>query len=324
MTLDVRPRRVLVVDDDNENCKLIHEALTNEGFDVRTANSGHEAMDVLTEWSPQLVLLDQDMPGMTGLETLRMLRKGHYDVDVMFVSANLSPKMVSDALEAGADDYIRKPFSFRELCSRVKVRFRIRDLRDDLQGANQKLFELSQRDDLTGLYNMRSMYERIDHELRRAKRTNKSVSCVMMDMDYFKTVNDGHDHLFGSFVLKEVGSLIKNGIREVDFAARYGGDEFLVVLCDTDQEGTKIFTERLRKTVQNHFFTDGKDGMKLTISIGYAVSTLGGETTARDLVRIADHALYEAKERGRNRVFGFGCDEVMQRLGQLRKKKSAA
>jgi two-component system, cell cycle response regulator len=324
MTLTLRPRRVLVVDDDNENCKLIDEALTNEGFEVRTANSGQQAIDMLQEWAPQLVLLDQDMPGMTGLETLRLFRKNHYDVDVMFVSANLSPKMVSEALEAGADDYIRKPFSFRELASRVKVRFRIRDLRDDLQGANQKLYDLSQRDDLTGLFNMRSMYERIDHELRRAKRTNKSVSCVMMDMDYFKTVNDGHDHLFGSFVLKEVGALINKGIREVDFAARYGGDEFLVVLCDTDEEGTKVFTERLRKAVQNHFFTDGKDGMKLTISIGYAVSTIGGETTARDLVRIADHALYEAKEQGRNRVFGFGTKDVMQRLGQIRRKRNAA
>jgi two-component system, cell cycle response regulator len=322
MTIE-RPRRVLVVDDDLENCKLIEEALVKEGFAVRTVLSGKAALTSMEEWSPQLVLLDQDMPGMTGLETLRMFRKNHYDVDVMFISANLSPQMVSDALEAGADDYIRKPFSFREMVSRVKVRFRIRDLREDLQGANQKLFELSQRDDLTGLYNMRSMYERVDHEIRRSKRTGKHVACVMMDMDYFKTVNDGHDHLFGSFVLKEVGALIHNSIREVDFAARYGGDEFLVVLNDTDEAGTEIFTERLRHAVQNHFFTDGRDGIKLTISIGFAVSTSGGESTARDLVRIADHALYEAKELGRNRVFGFGPDQVLQRLGQLRKKKAA-
>jgi two-component system, cell cycle response regulator len=322
MTIE-RPRRVLVVDDDLENCKLIEEALLKEGFAVKTVISGKAALTSMEEWSPQLVLLDQDMPGLTGLETLRMFRKNHYDVDVMFISANLSPKMISDALEAGADDYIRKPFSFREMVSRVKVRFRIRDLRDDLQGANQKLFELSQRDDLTGLYNMRSMYERVDHEIRRSKRTGKHVACVMMDMDYFKTVNDGHDHLFGSFVLKEVGALIHNSIREVDFAARYGGDEFLVILNDTDEAGTKVFTERLRNAVQNYFFTDGRDGIKLTISIGYSVSTSGGESSARDLVRIADHALYEAKEQGRNRVFGFGPDQVLQRLGSLRKKKSA-
>lgn len=323
MTEVSRSKRVLVVDDDTENCKLIHEALSNEGFEVRIANSGTQAISIMQDWCPQLVLLDQDMPGMTGLDTLKHFRKNHFDVDVMFISANLSPKMVSDALEAGADDYIRKPFSFRELASRVKVRFRIRDLREDLQGANQKLFELSQRDDLTGLYNMRSMYERIDHEIKRAKRSARNVACVMMDMDYFKTVNDGHDHLFGSFVLKEMGALIHKSIREVDFGARYGGDEFLVVLSDTDEEGTKIFTERLRRTVQNHFFTDGKDGMKLTISIGYAVSSRGGESNARDLVRIADHALYEAKELGRNRVFGFGPSEVLQRVGQIRKKKAA-
>jgi two-component system cell cycle response regulator len=317
-------RRILVVDDDNANCKLIEEALGLDGFTVRTANSGAEALRAIGKWAPHLVLLDQDMPGMTGLETLRTLRKTQTDIDVMFVSANLSASMVSEALDSGADDYLRKPFSFRELTARILVRFRIRDLREDLQTANQKLLALSHQDDLTGLFNMRSMYERIDLELKRSRRNGKSVSCIMVDMDHFKTVNDGHDHLFGSFVIKEVGTIIKKCIREVDFAARYGGDEFLIVLTDATLEGTKIFAERFRKAIQSHLFTDGKDEIRLTTSMGFAVSTLGGETTARDLVRVADHALYDAKEGGRNVVFGLGPEEVLARIKNFQKEKKAS
>lgn len=323
MKTSIQGRRILVVDDDKPNCQLMHEGLTLEGFDVRMANSGSEAMAVFQEWSPHLVLLDQDMPGMTGLETIRLFRKNKFDVDVMFVSANLSSSMVSEALDAGADDYIRKPYSFKELISRVMVRFRIRDLRESLQAANEKLLELAQHDDLTGLLNMRYIYEKVDHELKRAKRTGTSVACIMVDMDHFKTVNDGHDHLFGSFVLKEVGAIIQQSIRETDFAARYGGDEFLIVLTDTDLEGTKVFAERFRANVAKHIFRDGSDQIQLTTSLGFAISTLGGETTARDLVRIADHALYESKESGRNRVCGFDHKEVLKRLKQLKTKKAA-
>jgi diguanylate cyclase (GGDEF)-like protein len=321
MSTSLKSRRVLVVDDDANNCLLIAEALTLEGCEVQYSLSGNAALENLKTWEPQLVLLDQDMPGLTGLETLRSIRRLKYDLDVVFVSANLSPQMVSEALEAGADDYIRKPFSFKEMVSRIRVRFRLRDLRHDLQQANDQLFELSQRDDLTGLYNMRSMYERIDHEIKRTRRNHNHVSCVMMDMDYFKTVNDGHDHLFGSHVLREVGKLLQKNIREVDFAARYGGDEFLLVLTETDEEGVKLFTERFRQLIQAHTFIEGKDQMQLTVSIGYAMSSNKADTSARDLVRIADHALYEAKEAGRNCVVGFGPDEVQKRLG--RRKKAA-
>lgn len=295
-------RRVLVVDDDPLNLKLMAEALSVEKFDVQQASSGTLAVEKIENWHPELVLLDYGMPGMSGLETLQMLRSKKNYVAVIFVSANTEQELIVDCLGGGADDYIRKPFRFGELVSRVKVRFRIKDLNDQLQVANAKLQELAVTDDLTGLFNMRQMYDKIDFELRRAKRYDRVVSCIMMDIDHFKEVNDTHDHLFGSFVIKELGGLIRKNMRDVDFAARYGGDEFLIVLTETTDAGTYTFTERLRSLIENFTFDDGKATLKRTCSFGYAVSDPKTTIDARELVRQADHALYESKRAGRNRV----------------------
>jgi len=322
MKVSTQGRRILVVDDMKENCSLLSEGLSLEGFEVRAAYSGTEAIQSVIEWSPHLVLLDQDMPGMTGLETIREFRKRNFDVDVMFVSANGGPKLIAEALDAGADDYVQKPYSFRELISRVMVRFRIRDLREELQRANEKLLELSLHDDLTGLFNMRNIYKKIEVELKRAKRNESQISCLMIDMDHFKSVNDGHDHLFGSFVLKEMGAIIQKAIRENDIAARYGGDEFLIVLTHTNEDGTRAFAERLREKVRGYVFQDNKDKIQLTLSIGFALSQTDHDISARDLVRLADHALYKAKESGRNRVCRIESDQEVHQI--LNSQKTSA
>ncbi|MEK6554715.1 MAG: diguanylate cyclase, partial [Bdellovibrionota bacterium] len=205
---------------------------------------------------------------------------------------------------SGADDYIRKPFRINELMARVEVALRNNDLHAELMQANLKLHDLIDHDDLTGLYNMRSMYQKIELEIKRAKRAKRFLACVMLDMDKFKTVNDHHDHLFGSFVLKTMGTLIKKTMRDTDFAARYGGDEFLIVLTETEKAGVSGFCERLRKTVEEFTFISGVDSMQLTISLGFALGGHELDLDARNLVRAADHNLYKAKESGRNRTHG--------------------
>ncbi|MGE0762150.1 MAG: diguanylate cyclase [Bdellovibrionales bacterium] len=295
-------RRILVVEDDPTIMNLIKQALDEAGYQTATASSAAEAIHLMRSYKPNLVLTDQDMPGLTGLEMLRELRHQLNYVALIFVSGRSDAPLVAQALRAGADDYIRKPFRFEELLARVEACLRTHDLHHELLDANQKLQEMVERDHLTGLFNMRSMYDRIDGELKRAQRFGRQLACVMIDMDHFKKVNDGHDHLFGSFVLKEAGHLIQKTMRDSDFAARYGGDEFLVVLTDTDGKGAKVFCERMREKVQQHTFDDGKSQMKLTMSLGCAVSKLNQAVDARQLVRAADHALYRAKEAGRNRV----------------------
>ncbi len=294
---------ILVVDDDLDNLKLVSRTLEHMGYEVSTASSGEEGLKRLGEKTPDLILLDINMPGMSGIETLRLVRKNDKHVSIIFLTAKSETEDVIVGLDAGADDYIRKPFDPRELLARIKAQLRIKDLHDQLQEANAKLKQLVDIDDLTGLYNMRSIYKKLDFELDRARRYDGSIAAVMMDMDNFKAVNDGHDHLFGSFVLSEVGKIIRENIRTVDFAARYGGDEFLVVLTHSQGEGAKSFAERLRSKIAQYLFKQGKDEINLTSSIGLAYCEDGDVgIDARELVRQADNALYQAKREGKNRV----------------------
>ena len=296
-------RKILTVDDDPESVKIIQKSLELHGYLVEFATSGREAIEKISAWKPHLVLLDVNMPDLNGLETLTLLRNSSEYISTIFVSGNSDVEHVIRGLDAGADDYICKPFNPMELIARIRCHLRIKDIRDELNRANAKLKELIDIDDLTGLFNMRSLYQKLDYELDRAGRYNRSVAVVMMDMDHFKSVNDENDHLFGSYVLTEVGKIIRETIRKVDFAARYGGDEFLVVLTETNVEGARQFCERLRESISKQTFSNDTYQKKLTCSIGLAITNPGNRTIdARALVRSADKALYKSKESGRNRV----------------------
>lgn len=297
----------MVVDDDPDSSDIIAEALKWDGYVVHQAASGTEAINEMRVFSPHLVLLDVNMPGMNGIETLKDLRIKENYVSVMFISGNASSEAVIAGLDAGADDYITKPFDPLELLARVRTQLRIKDLNDQLREANARLKELVDTDDLTGLFNMRSLYQKLDFELERARRFGRQVCVVMMDMDHFKSVNDGHDHLFGSFVLSQVGEIIGSNIRTIDIGARYGGDEFLIVLTEVTTEGAMLFCERLRGAIGSKLYKSGKDEISLTASIGFAITPAGmnirsPSIEAKELVRLADNALYDAKRAGRNCV----------------------
>jgi two-component system cell cycle response regulator len=296
-------RLILVVDDDDDNLKLVSKTLEYEGYRVERASSGEEALAKLKHISPDLVLLDINMPGLSGLDTLKRLRLRESYVSVIFVTARAETKDVILGLDSGADDYICKPFDPYEMLARVRAQLRIKDLNDRLSDANERLLQLVDIDDLTELFNMRSIYPKIENEIARARRYGRAVGVVMMDMDDFKRVNDQNDHLFGSFVLSRVGKLIRENIRQVDFAARYGGDEFLIVLLETSREGAERFGERLRSVIEAHKFQNEGCAMRLTASLGIAVLDPSSPAIdARSLVRLADDALYAAKADGKNRV----------------------
>jgi two-component system cell cycle response regulator len=201
------------------------------------------------------------------------------------------------------------------LLARVRAHLRIKDLTDKLEIANRRLQQLVDIDDLTGLYNMRSVYQKLDNEIARAKRFGRAVGVVMMDMDDFKSVNDSNDHLFGSFVLSEVGKLIGENIRQVDFAARYGGDEFLIALSETTVEGAALFCERLRAVIEGYHFKSPTSAMNLTASLGLAVIEPSAfpNMDAKSLVRAADNALYRAKRNGKNCVKTFDMASLVMR-----------
>lgn len=319
---DPKERKILVIDDDADSRDIILEPLRWEHYDARGVSSGTEALKLMETWVPNIIILDWMIPGISGIQILQTVRAQHPHVSCIFISGNSSTESIIEALDSGADDYIIKPFVPLELLARIRTHFRIRDLHSQLLFANEKLKELVDTDDLTGLFNMRSLYQRLDFELERGKRFSRDVCVVMMDMDYFKTVNDGHDHLFGSYVLSEIGKIIHANTRNIDIPARYGGDEFLVVLTEVDNRGAMLFCERLRNAIELRTFVNGEDSINLTISLGFAITVPGESITARELVRRADHALYEAKHGGRNQT-RFYTPET-NKVRELRPKPATA
>lgn len=303
MNSENRDRRILVVDDDKDIRKIVLRTLQMQGYQTFEADSGDAALKAIDSVAPHLVLLDVSMPGVDGVETLMQLRQRDNYVSVIFVSAQSSTEDVIRGLDAGADDYLCKPFDVTELLARIRAQLRIKDLNDRLKKANDRLKELVDIDDLTGLFNMRSLYKKLDFELDRARRHDRSMAVLMMDVDHFKRVNDNHDHLFGSWVLAQIGKMIRDNMRKIDFAARYGGDEYLIVMSEITREGASVFAQRLRERIEHTNFQQDNFSIRLTASIGIAVANPNEyNVDARALVRFADKALYRAKEGGRNRV----------------------
>lgn len=314
-------RRILVVDDDTDLVDLIQLELDAYGYQVRSAYSAQEAFEIMDSWLPHLIILDVNMPNLNGIEALKKFRLHREYFSIILISGSNIADEIINGLDAGADDYVVKPFEPKELLARIRAQFRVKDLNDRLMRANARLKELVDTDDLTGLLNMRSLYTRLEYELARGKRYNRTVCVVMMDMDEFKSVNDGHDHLFGSFVLTEVGKLIKASIRGLDIAARYGGDEFLIVLTEIDRTVALTFCERLRHKIETYRFQNGPDEINLTTSLGFAITDpKSPDIDAKQLVRVADWALYEAKRSGRNKVCYYDLAEHPEFMQQSVKK----
>jgi diguanylate cyclase (GGDEF)-like protein len=205
-------------------------------------------------------------------------------------------------LELGAVDYVTKPFDEGELLARVNTHLRLKELYEALQERNRQLQDLANRDGLTGLFNHRYFQEQISKDFSRARRYHQPLSCVMLDIDHFKKVNDTYGHQTGDVILKAVGKLILDSLRESDISARYGGEEFALLLYFTDSRGALDVADRLRKMVESHSFHAGAETFQVTLSAGAATFPHPAIQEAQQLVECADKALYTAKQNGRNRV----------------------
>jgi two-component system cell cycle response regulator len=291
-----RPR-VLVADDDADARETLAELLLPE-CDVLTAANGEEAVELAREEHPDLVLMDLYMPRVDGLQALERIRAdaSTADVPVIFVSARGDDSVKARALDLGAVDYLQKPFSDRELRARIE-----RTLR--LARSHTALRTLAQTDPLTGLANLRAFRARLDDEVKRARRYRTPLTCVMADMDHLKPVNDELGHAVGDRAIATVAGVIRDELRETDFGARYGGDEFVLLLPHTGADEGRVLAERvcarLRETVLE------AAGHRVPIGASFGVACLpddAGEGSAETLVRAADAALYRAKRAGRGGV----------------------
>lgn len=309
--------RVLVVDDDRAMLTLLMAMLKSTGHTVFVARNGVEAMAQVEKHRPQLIITDWMMPEMDGLTLCRKLRERPdcRDIYLIVMTAQDDPDKLVEAFEAGADDYLVKPIIQKIFFSRLRAGLRVVKLQEelaadreqllrlstDLAEANEGLQLLALTDALTTLPNRRAAMERLEQEWALTKRGNRNFTCMMVDVDFFKSINDRFGHPVGDQVLKRVAAELRQVARAQDMVCRYGGEEFLVICPDTDVLEGSLCAERMRKRVQSIPVKHGTHTIEVTVSIGLA-ERVDGMSSWEDVLNLSDQRLYMAKQTGRNKV----------------------
>jgi diguanylate cyclase (GGDEF)-like protein len=301
-------RKILVVDDAKTQLDWLVGVLEREGYDVRTAITGEEAIKSVRLDPPDLVLLDMVLPGLGGLEVLRIVKAlpDEHFIPVIITSQKTDTESKVKGLRIGADDYVSKPLEESEILARCNAMLRIKTLQDQLRAKERLLEEMSVTDSLTRLKNRRFFDERLSEEFRRAQRYSDPLSLIMVDLDHFKEINDQFGHPAGDTVLREAGDVIRASTREPDICARYGGEEFAVILPKTHLTGALAVAERIWKELGSKVYRlAGSGGLverKVTASLGVAAYPYVDITNAELLLKYSDAALYQAKDSGRNTI----------------------
>ena len=302
------PLELLLVEDEPTQMLLMKRLLLRAGYKVQTASNGDEALTKISANHYQILVTDWDMPGMDGATLCRRVRESKLPgyLYVLLLTGHGDTQSVVQGLEAGADDYIRKPANEAELLARLNAGRRIVMLEQSLREANAKIQHLSITDPLVGTYNRRYFNDQIVNEVEHARRYKRPLSAVMADLDRFKSINDVHGHLVGDTVLRGFAEIAMRSIRSSsDWIARYGGEEFVIVLPETDLVGAGITAEKIRSQCAVTPISTEAGEIVVTASFGVASLTVSQEVAsvaAASMLREADTALYRSKREGRNRV----------------------
>jgi two-component system cell cycle response regulator len=305
--------KALIADDNAGFRQLIERMLKKWGYDVVAVGNGLEALEILQGPDPPiLVILDWMMPGMDGVEVCRRVRELNREpyIYILLLTAKDTAEELVEGMEAGADDYLRKPVDSHELRVRVRAGRRILDLQAEVVRGREALRRQATRDALTDLWNRAAMFDILKRELQRARRESSVLSLIMADLDHFKQVNDRLGHAAGDAVLQEFARRMTGCIRPYDAPCRYGGEEFLIVLPGCDLTDATTRAEEIRAAIAAPAFQIPEGTLNVTCSLGVTASPGQAGFDAAALIHEADEALYAAKNSGRNRVEVFAPHAV--------------
>lgn len=304
--------KILLVEDSATLRFAMRNYIIDAGHEPLLARSGEEALQLLENTPVDMIIMDVEMPGLNGFETTRLIREwlaGHW-IPIIFVTGLNEDENYREGIEAGGDDYLIKPVSFMIIKAKIRAMERIAEMRDQLNQLNAELEALSQLDSLTQIYNRRTFNELAQQQWALAKRHQQPISALMIDVDHFKLFNDHYGHPAGDACLKKVTQAIKSCLhRSADILGRYGGEEFIVLLPETDAKGAMRVAQAISEALENIQIRHD-----VSPSSTYVTASIGGATCLRttghdleELIKNADRALYKAKRAGRNRSW---IDEV--------------
>ncbi len=290
---------ILIVDDNPENIRVLGTILLAQNYHVVVAQDGEQAINALNENKPDLILLDIMMPNMDGFEACKRIKeKPEFEaVSIIFLTAKTEDNEIIKGFELGAADYITKPFNKNILLARVKTHIKLHQY-------HQRILQLALLDGLTQIPNRFHFDQVLKNEWNRHLRQQNKLAVIMIDIDFFKSINDDYGHLVGDDVLKKIAATLENEKKRAgDFIARYGGEEFAVIVTNTDQGDVSLFAEHLRYAIEAlKIPTQNKQFKYVTISLGVAEIVPTQDSSLMQLIDAADKQLYIAKEQGRNQV----------------------
>lgn len=291
---------ILIVDDDTAIKESVEEYLKLLKYDVRSALNADEALTILTSFQADVILTDIMMQGMDGLELTRRIKE-LYDTDVMVMTGYSAEYSYEEAVQAGASDFIFKPFRFEELDLRIKRVLREAEFKKERSKLLKELEKLAITDALTGLYNSRHFFSQIKTELKRYNRYSRPLSLLILDIDFFKDYNDTWGHLEGDKVLMGIGKTINSCMRSMDTAYRYGGEEFAILLPETRLQKACVVGARIKDNISSQVF-EPEPGIKKRITVSIGATELAPEEDFRSFISRTDKALYKSKDSGRNKL----------------------
>ncbi|MCP4346198.1 MAG: diguanylate cyclase [Desulfobacterales bacterium] len=293
---------ILIVDDDVAIRNLMKEFIETVGYKTGTASDAEEALELFKDNNFEIVITDIMMPGMDGLELTELLKKNH-DTEIIVMTGYSGDYSYQDAIDKGASDFVFKPVRFEELLLRIKRVLKERGMIHELQ-------RLAITDSLTKLFNSRHFYNQLETETKRSGRYNRPLALLLIDIDFFKNYNDTYGHIEGDKVLARFGRIVLSCLRKSDSAYRYGGEEFTVMLPETNGIEAMHVARRIKSAIEEQkFLPTGETPVYLTISTGVTAYCQGEALTS--FIKRADQAMYTSKQEGRNKITTLFIDETL-------------